>query len=103
MGLNDFQRQVTAYDRKSGWTDDQGSHIVLHMTEELGEVARHIVRHEGYKKGGFEKKELAQELTDVLYLTFKLANRFDIKLDEEWELMWKRFKGKVSRSNDGEL
>lgn len=97
MALNEFQRQVAEYDAKSGWTDDKASHIVLHIMEELGEVSRHITRHEGYKKEDFEKDELAQELTDVLYLAFKLANSFDVDLDGEWELMRERFKVKKSR------
>lgn len=97
MALNEFQRQVADYDAKSGWTHDKPSHIVLHLIEELGEVSRHIIRHEGYKKEDFERDELASELTDVLYLTFKLANSFGIKLDGEWEIMWERFKGKKSR------
>ena len=97
MGLKDFQVQVAEYDELSGWSDDNAGHITLHMMEELGEVSRHITRHEGYKKEAFEKDELAQELTDILYLTFKLANKFGVDLDDEWEIMWERFKGKTSR------
>ncbi|MFH1789113.1 MAG: MazG nucleotide pyrophosphohydrolase domain-containing protein [Candidatus Altiarchaeota archaeon] len=97
MALNELQKQVADYDAKSGWAKDKPSHILLHLMEEIGEVSRHVTRHEGYKKEDFEKEELAQELTDVLYLTFKFANSFNVVLDDEWETMWERFKGKTSR------
>jgi NTP pyrophosphatase (non-canonical NTP hydrolase) len=97
MSLNELQREVSDYDKKLGWTEDKAGHIVLHILEELGEVSRHVIRYEGYKKEKYSKSELGQEMTDVLYLTLKLANKFDIKLDGEWELMWERFKGKTSR------
>lgn len=45
-----MQEEVAEYDQKLGWSEDKASHIVLHILEELGEVARHINRHEGYKK-----------------------------------------------------
>ena len=95
--LKDFQEQVTSYDKKYGWERDDAAHIALHLTEELGEVARRILRHEGYKLEEFSQKELGQELTDLLYLTLKLANKFDIELDAEWEEMWERYKTKTSR------
>ena len=97
MGLKEFQEQVTEYDKKYGWEKDDASHIVLHLTEELGEISRRILRHEGYKLEEFSSKELGQELTDLLYLTLKLANKFDIDLDEEWTDMWERYKTKTSR------
>ncbi|HEX55487.1 MAG TPA: hypothetical protein ENF49_05105 [Candidatus Altiarchaeales archaeon] len=95
--LNHYQREVDEYDRKYGWDVDRASHIVLHMAEELGEIARLILRNEGYKTEKFEKKELAYELTDLLYLTLKLANKFEINLEKEWDEMWKRYEKKTSR------
>ena len=95
--LKGFQEQVIRYDKKYGWERDDASHIVLHLAEELGEISRRILRHEGYKLEEFSRKELGQELTDLLYLTLKLANKFDIELDAEWEEMWGRYEGKTSR------
>jgi len=95
--LKDLQRQVTEYDGRYGWDKDKPPHIVLHLTEELGEISRRILRLEGYKKEEFSRDELAEELTDLLYLTLKLANKFDIDLDSEWNSMWKRYETKTSR------
>ncbi len=88
---------MTEYDKKYNWEGDRASHIVLHITEEVGEIARRILREEGYKKEDFDKKELAEELTDLLYLNLKLANKYDIKLEEEWNNMWSRYEKKTNR------
>jgi NTP pyrophosphatase (non-canonical NTP hydrolase) len=67
------------------------------MSEELGEISRCVLRHEGYKNERFDKKELAEEITDILYLTLKLANSFKIDLDSDWDTMWERYEKKTSR------
>ncbi|MBN2014638.1 MAG: hypothetical protein JW778_05615 [Candidatus Altiarchaeota archaeon] len=95
--LTELQKQVNAYDEKYGWADDATAHIALHMNEELGEISRRILRYEGYKNERFDRKELAEELTDLLYLLLKLANKFNIGLDEEWDSMWSRYEKKTSR------
>lgn len=95
--LKTLQKQVSGYDKRFNWDKDKASHIVLHMSEELGEISRRILRHEGYKTEKFDKKELAEEITDLLYLTLKLANKFEIDLDSEWGGMWKRYEEKTSR------
>ncbi len=95
--LTKLQNKVSEYDRRYGWDKDKVGHIVLHMSEELGEISRRILRLEGYKTEEFSKKELAEELTDILYLILKLANKFEINLDDEWNSMWKRYEKKTSR------
>lgn len=95
--LMNLQKEVQNYDIKYNWDKDRASHIVLHLNEELGEISRRILRKEGYKKEPFNKEELAQELTDVLYLTLKLANTFQIDMDSEWEKMWPRYEQKTNR------
>lgn len=94
--FKELQRQVSAYDDRMGWKD-KSSHIVLHLQEELGEIAREIMRDEGYKKERMDLEGLGQEITDMLYLTLKLANQYKFDVDEEWERMWVRYKTKKSR------
>ncbi|ODS42347.1 MAG: hypothetical protein MSIBF_03200 [Candidatus Altiarchaeales archaeon IMC4] len=92
------QEEVADYDKKYGWDDDGAEYITIHMTEELGEIARRILRHGGYKKERFDEKELAEEITDLLYLTLKLANKFGIDVEKEWDGdMWCRYEKKVNR------
>ena len=97
--IKEAQEEVSQYDKKYGWEDDGAEYIAIHMSEELGEISRRILRHGGYKKERFDKKELAEEITDLLYLTLKLANKFGIDVEGEWNGdMWKRYEKKVSRS-----
>jgi NTP pyrophosphatase (non-canonical NTP hydrolase) len=95
--LSSLQGEVLAYDQKYGWEGDKESHIVLHMSEELGEISRCILRMEGYKKEGFDKKALAEELIDLLYLTIKLGNTTGIDLETEWYAAFERYEKKTSR------
>jgi len=92
-----LQEEVASYDEKYGWTNDAESHITLHMAEELGEISRNILRLEGYKKEQFQKKELAEEIIDLLYLTVKLANKAEIDLEKEWTASFERYEKKTSR------
>ena len=94
--FKELQKQVQAYDDKMGW-HDKSSHIILHMQEELGELAREVMRDEGYKKERMDREGFGQEITDILYLTLKLANQYKINVDEEWGKMWARYKTKKSR------
>lgn len=97
VNLRKVQEEVAAYDRKYGWENDRESQIVLHMNEELGEISRCILKLEGYKKEPYTKKELAEEIIDLLYLTIKLANKADIDLDKEWIASFERYEKKTSR------
>ncbi len=95
--LSTLQKEVLAYDQKYGWVEDKESHIALHMSEELGEISRCILRLEGYKKESYDKKALAEELIDLLYLTIKLGNTAGIDLEKEWYAAFERYEKKTSR------
>lgn len=95
--LTHLQKQVKEYDRRYGWSEDEAGDIVLHMSEELGEVSRNMLRYSRYKKEAFDEEKLAEEIIDLLYLTLKLANKFDIDLDEQWNSTWDRYEKKTSR------
>jgi len=56
------------------------------LTEEVGEVARIMAREYGeqsFKKG--EKNNLADELADVLWVVFAIANQTNINLTEAFK------------------
>jgi len=94
MALNELQKDVKAFDRKFGWEGDKPEHTVLHMQEEVGEIAREMLKKAGYKKGEFDKERVNDEITDLLYLTLKLGNLLEINLDEGWGRIGKRYQGK---------
>ena len=95
--LTRLQDEVSAYDGRYGWEDDKESHIVLHMAEEIGEISRQVLRLEGYKKEEYSKKNLSEEIVDLLYLTVKLANKAEIDLEKEWRSAFERYEKKTSR------
>lgn len=97
MSYQSLQHKVREYDQRMGWIDPS-NHIVLHMAEELGEIARNTLRHEKYKKEDFDVHDLAQEICDLLYLTLKLANNHDINLDDQWDEMFSRYQQKKTRT-----
>jgi NTP pyrophosphatase (non-canonical NTP hydrolase) len=94
MALRGFQRQVKAFDKRKGWVDDRPEDAVLHMQEELGEISRNILKRTGYKRGKYRTSDMEDELTDLLYLTFKLGNILELDLDKGWARIGKRYKRK---------
>jgi NTP pyrophosphatase (non-canonical NTP hydrolase) len=58
--------------------------MLARMTEELGELARVLSHHAGFKKpkSGEPVGEIADELCDLLFVAVCLANSLDIDLDD---------------------
>ena len=74
MKIRDYQAWLQAWDAARGW--DQ---------EELGEVARVILRREGYKPSAFPDQwqvELREELSDVFVFLFKLAYQCGVDVED---------------------
>jgi len=95
MTLSELQKQVKEFDEKFGWTNDTPNQNLIHLQEELGEMARLLLGRDGYKKGeAFTEQDFGEELADTLYLTLKLANQFNINLDEEWASVGERYEAK---------
>jgi NTP pyrophosphatase (non-canonical NTP hydrolase) len=92
MDIIRMQKQVAEFDMQHGWNADRPGQIALHAVEELGELARELLKEEGYKPGTADLKEIAGELMDLQYLILKLANKYHLKLDMEWEKMIERYK-----------
>jgi len=91
MDITEMQKQVKEFDLKHNWDKDKPSQIALHAVEELGELARELLKEEGYKKGKASKEELSSELMDLLYLILKLSNKYDLQLDAEWRKTIERY------------
>ncbi len=84
------------------WIQDHGVRYfneltnMAQLTEEVGEVARIIARRYGEQseKESDKKKDLGEELADVLFVTLCLANQTGVDLqsafDEKMELKAKR-------------
>jgi len=91
MDITEMQDQVRKFDLKHKWDKDEPTQIALHAVEELGELARELLKEEGYKKGQASKTEISSELMDLLYLILKLANKYNISIDSEWRKTIERY------------
>jgi NTP pyrophosphatase (non-canonical NTP hydrolase) len=94
MALYELQQKVTEFDKRFGWVGDKPEHTALHMQEEVGEIAREILKSAKYKSGKYDPQDLNNEITDLIYLTLKLGNLMSLNLDEGWERIGKRYEGK---------
>lgn len=92
MGLNakEFQEWIDLYYQKRGWSDLDIFIRIGFLAEETGEVARAIRALEigrdrpDEEERSFEacRKELSEELGDVLGNVAVIANKYDIDLEE---------------------
>jgi NTP pyrophosphatase (non-canonical NTP hydrolase) len=57
--------------------------MLARLTEELGELARAVSHHEGFKKPkpGEDRGDVADELCDLIFVAVCLANSMKIDLD----------------------
>ncbi len=87
MPLSDYQKQID--DMLQGYEKPYWHPLsqLARLIEEVGEVSR-ILNHQfgdKPKKPGEEHEKLEDELADVLYTVFCLANSQDIALDEPFK------------------
>ena len=62
-----------------------------HLIEEIGELSREIQKEKNdWRKEGFNKEKLGEELIDVLGICLMLAQDYDINIEET-------FKKKISK------
>ncbi|OYT32392.1 hypothetical protein DRJ22_04670 [Candidatus Woesearchaeota archaeon] len=81
--LRELQAYVKDFVDERNWRTP-ASDILIHMVEELGEVARNVLKMKNY--GGQHTSNsdhnMHEELADVFYLLLKLANESDVDLAE---------------------
>ncbi len=88
MEIREFQKWLAAWDSERGWNRVEPAHTLVHVMEELGEVARRVLMLEGYKdsKGQDEiLDELSEEMGDLIMMLFKLAYQYGIDLESALE------------------
>lgn len=85
MHIREYQAWVQAWDAARGWDQVAPTHTLLHAMEELGEVARVILRREGYKPSATPDQwqvELREEMSDVFVFLFKLAYQCGLDVED---------------------
>lgn len=84
MTIEEAQKKVDAWIRTTGVRYFNELTNMAMLTEEVGEVARIIGRQYGEQseKPSDEKKQLSDELADVLFVVICLANQTGVDLTE---------------------
>lgn len=80
--VEDAQVFVKQFVEQRNWQTPP-SDILIHLVEELGEVARNVLilkNYGGQHVEGAKKMNMDEELADVLYLLLKLANECNVNL-----------------------
>ena len=70
--------------------------IICRLAEETGELAREINHHFGpkKKKSTEDKKEIGDEMSDIIFTLICMANSLDIDLDDSFDKMMDKYNGR---------
>lgn len=85
MHIRAYQQWLQDWDHARGWDQVAPTHTLLHAVEEMGEVARVILRREGYKPSTSADQweiEFREELSDVFVFLFKLAYQCGVDVED---------------------
>ena len=94
----DKQKQVDDWTQQYKIPYWKPHEIMVRLMEEVGELAREVNHVYGpkKKKSGEEKKEMADEIADVIFTLCCLANSQKINLDNSWERVMDKCYGRDS-------
>lgn len=90
MSLEDIQKDVDTWTKQFNPQYWPPLEMMARLAEETGEVARELNHIYGTKKKKTPdegKRDLGQELTDVMFTVCCMANSHNINLQEEWDRM----------------
>ena len=84
--LTEMQKHLDELCKEKGWDKNSVTEVFLLFSEEIGELAKAIRKHSGFKgdKKPDNKDNLVEEFADVLNYLLELANRFDVNLEEAY-------------------
>jgi NTP pyrophosphatase (non-canonical NTP hydrolase) len=99
MEISEIQKQfvelVRGYNENVGHKENKKD-MILHLVEEVGELAGEANKEHMYWKKDFDKERLSSEIIDVLGQLLYIADAYEVDIDEVFEkkmIKWKeRFK-----------
>jgi NTP pyrophosphatase (non-canonical NTP hydrolase) len=99
MNISELQKTLNEFHTDRKWDEFPLSLVLVHLIEEVGELGKHILFKEGYKKEGLghESKPLDvnREIVQILFLLIQIANSFSTDLStaiqDELRIMTARF------------
>ena len=107
MGVKKLQKEVDAWIKEYGVRYFDPLTNMAQLSEEVGEVARIISRRYGEQseKKSDKNKDLAEELSDVLFVVFCLANQTNCDLESAFndKLKLKTNRDRIRHQNNPKL
>ncbi len=96
MSLKQAQKDVEEWAQQFKDPYWQPLEIMARLTEETGELAREVNHRWGpkKKKSTEEKKELEDEMGDIIFTLCCLANSQNIDMDEAWKRVMDKVHGR---------
>ena len=99
MDISELQKTLKKFHKERKWDEFPLSLVLVHLVEEVGELGKHILYKEGYKKEGLghqsKPDEVEREIVQVLFLLIQIANSFSTDLSSsiqhELDIMSTRF------------
>lgn len=86
MDINDFQKDIIkAFDKMKkvpGRKEHTKQSAMIHLTEEIGEIARQITS-EYHRPKKFDKENLGEEIADAMMFLVLIANMYQIDLSQK--------------------
>ena len=85
MDINSIQKRIVEFAKKRAKAknfQDNPELTFMHLTEEIGEVARQLTNKK-MRPELFNKENLKEEIVDVILESLILAHQYDVNLDEE--------------------
>ena len=99
--MKDLQNKVGKFTKGNG-LESPIEHQVLDIMSELGEVAKDILEMSDYGRKEFEyREEIKQELGDVLYCLIKIANYFDVDLEDALKIVLEKYEKRLEKGSAG--
>ncbi len=90
LALSAWQARAQAFDAARGWDQVAPEHTLLHLVEEVGEIARSFLQGLRYKDVPTDSSTLGEELADLLMLLLKFASSQGISLELELHALFER-------------
>lgn len=85
MHIREYQEWLQAYDEARGWHRVSPSQTLVHVMEEVGEVARLVLTLEGYRDAPEDdatlRAHLQEELADAATFLFKIAYQYGLDME----------------------
>ena len=98
MEIKEFQDEIlrtfSEMDKMPNRREHTKQSAMIHLVEEIGEVARHVTN-EYHRPEKFNKEKIGSELVDILMFVTVLAKLYNIDLSVEMKASIKRVENKI--------